>query len=273
MRSAKYNKIKMGLFIIFVVALVAAAGAAYAQTTDEANVVPDASALVLAPMGIAAIVAAERRRRRLAKIKRGVGAAYFFVKRITDIALASAILLALVPLCALIALLVRIDSSGPIVYRRRVVGKHGHEFDMFKFRSMVHDAEKVLAEDEDLAKEYYVNCKLKSDPRVTKIGSFLRKTSLDEIPQLINVILGQMTFVGPRPIANDEIDIYGPAFEQFKTVKPGITGLWQTNGRSETSYAKRVQMDMAYIQERSTFMDVRILINTVIVVLTKQGAH
>ncbi|MDH7601293.1 MAG: sugar transferase [Armatimonadota bacterium] len=228
---------------------------------------------MLAPAGIAAIVAAERRRRRLRDVKRGVGKAYFVVKRLVDLILSSIALLIFSPLFALIALAIRLDSPGCIVYRRRVVGMDGREFDMYKFRSMVENAEQILQSDEKLRREYYINCKLKRDPRVTRVGKFLRVTSLDELPQLINVFLGHMTFVGPRPIAPDEIEKYGPAFERFKTVKPGITGLWQICGRSDLPYEKRVEMDMMYIDRRSILLDLWIIVSTVPAVLLKRGAR
>ncbi len=234
--------------------------------------VPEASACVLAPVGIAAVIALEKRRRRIAKICEGVGLAYFFVKRLVDISLAFGILLLSSPLFLLIAVMVRFGSPGPVFFRRRVIGKNGKSFDMYKFRSMVDGAEKILEQSEDLKSEYYINCKLKEDPRITGLGKFLRKTSLDELPQLLNVLIGNMTFVGPRPIHHDEVEIYGPNVEQFKTVTPGITGLWQTCGRSETSYEERVRMDMQYIEQRSIMLDLWIIISTVPAVLLKRGA-
>lgn len=253
------------------VILLLSTGVAFGSPVGNYSV-PEASACVLAPMGIAAVIAIEKRRRRLAKIRSGVGIAYFIVKRLVDILLASAILLLSSALFAVIALLVRIDSKGPIFFRRRVIGKQGKSFDMFKFRSMVEGAEQILEQDEYLKSEYYVNCKIKQDPRITNIGKFLRKTSLDELPQLLNVLLGNMTFVGPRPIHFDEVEIYGPQVERFKTVTPGITGIWQTCGRSETSYEERVRMDMQYIDQRSILLDLWIIISTVPAVLLKRGA-
>lgn len=258
--------------IALVAAVVLLSCAAYASPGTPAPV-PEASAFVLAPLGIVAIVAAERRRRRLAKLQRGVGAAYFAVKRTIDLLLASFALLAAAPVFAVIALLVRLDSKGPVFFRRGVIGMNGDRFDMYKFRSMVEGAEEILQNDEDLKKEYYDNAKLKNDPRITKIGKFLRRTSLDELPQLINILLGQMTFVGPRPIAPDEIELYGEAFEEFKKVKPGVTGIWQTCGRSETSYAKRVEMDMLYIKNRSILLDIWIILTTIPAVIAKRGAY
>lgn len=245
--------------------------AALASPTHP-HAVPEASALVLAPIGIAAIVAAERRRRRLSRIKHGVGWLYFAAKRTIDLLLSSVTLLVTSPLFAAIAVLVRLDSPGPVLFRRRVIGMDGCFFDMYKLRSMVEGAEQILEDDEDLKKVYYINAKLKQDPRITRVGRLLRRTSLDELPQLINILLGHMTFVGPRPIAADEIPLYGPAFEEFKTVKPGITGVWQICGRSETSYGKRVEMDMMYIKNRSVLLDLWIIVSTIPAVLLKRGA-
>jgi len=252
-------------------AFLALAVSAYALPS-EPRAVPEASAYILAPMGIAAVVAAERRRRRMREIGKGVGVLYYAVKRVTDVSLSALLLFLTFPLWVIIALLVRFDSPGPILFKRRCVGKDGRGFDMFKFRSMVEGAEKILEENDDLKKEYFVKCKLDKDPRITEIGKLLRKTSLDELPQLINVFLGNMTFVGPRPIHQDEIEIYGPAYETFKTVTPGITGLWQTCGRSETSYEKRVEMDIFYIENRGILLDLWILMSTVPSVLLKRGA-
>jgi lipopolysaccharide/colanic/teichoic acid biosynthesis glycosyltransferase len=253
------------------VALVLSSCAASASPTHP-HAVPEASALVLAPIGIAAIVAAERRRRRLSQIKKGVGRLYFIAKRTIDLALSCGILFFTLPLFAGIAVLVRLSSPGPVLFKRRVIGIDGRCFDMYKFRSMVEGAEQILENDDELKKVYYINAKLKQDPRVTRVGSILRRTSLDELPQLINILLGHMTFVGPRPIAADEISLYGSAFEQFKTVTPGITGVWQICGRSETSYVKRVEMDMMYIKNRSVLLDLWIIVSTIPAVLLKRGA-
>lgn len=240
---------------------------------SNSKALPETAAFILAPAGIATVVAAQRRRRRLSGVKRGVGRAYFLVKRSVDFVLSAIALLALAPLFALIALAIRLDSPGCIIYKRRVVGMDGKEFDMYKFRSMVENAEQILQQDEELKKQYYINCKLDRDPRVTRVGKFLRITSLDELPQLINVFLGHMTFVGPRPIAPDEIEKYGPFFERFKTVKPGITGLWQICGRSDLPYEKRVEMDMMYIDQRSILLDLWIIVSTIPAVLLKRGAR
>ena len=263
---------KRASFLVAVAAVLLLAGPALASKNQHADV-PEAAALLLAPVGIAAIVAAERRRRRLADIKHGVGKAYFIAKRVVDLTLSSTALLVFSPLVATIALAVRLDSPGPIFFRRRVIGMDGKSFDMFKFRSMVEGAEGMLDQNEELRKLYFVNCKLDADPRITRLGRFLRATSLDELPQLLNIFLGHLTFVGPRPIAADEVDIYGPAFERFKTVKPGVTGIWQICGRSDLPYEKRVEMDMMYIDQRSILLDLWIIASTVPAVLLKRGAR
>lgn len=259
------------LLLIVLIVMIVGSSVAWADDSHTPQV-PEVSAAVLAPLGVGAVIAVERRRRRLAAVRRGVGAVYFITKRCIDFCLSACLLVALAPVFALLALLVRLSGPGPILFRRRVIGRNGMSFDMLKFRSMVSGAEQILAEDEELRKIYYVNCKIEDDPRVTKVGRFLRRTSLDELPQLINVFLGHMTFVGPRPIHADEVAIYGPCVERFKTVTPGITGLWQTRGRSNTSYEERVRMDMQYIDERSILLDLWILVYTIPAVLTKRGA-
>lgn len=259
------------VLLIAAMLLLAATATAWAETAPV-HAVPEASAAVLAPLGLGAIIAFERRRRRLARLRQGVGAAYHIIKRGLDIVLSAILLLASSPVFALLALLVRASGPGPILFSRKVLGKDGRSFGMLKFRSMVVGAEEILEQDDDLRREYYVNCKLQRDPRVTKVGKILRKTSLDELPQLINVFLGTMTFVGPRPIHADEVDIYGPNIERFKTVTPGVTGIWQTQGRSDTSYEERVRMDMLYIERRSVLLDLWIIASTIPAVLFKRGA-
>lgn len=258
--------------IMILSALLLLIGVCFAYADDNVAAVPEVSAAVLAPIGFGAIVVLKRRQRRLAELERRVGAFYHIVKRSLDVTMAASLLLISAPVFLIAALLVRASGPGPILFKRRVIGKNGISFDMLKFRSMVDDAEGILARDEQLQRDYYICCKLKSDPRITKVGKFLRKSSLDELPQLINVILGDMAFVGPRPIHADEVDIYGPCIERFKTVTPGLTGLWQTKGRSNTSYEERVKMDMLYIEQRSVLLDVWILLSTIPAVLLKRGA-
>lgn len=224
------------------------------------------------PSGIALLAVLNWKWRKYDRIREGIGFGYYLTKRFIDIVFAFVILILTSPISLIIALLVRLENKGPVIFRRMAIGKYGKVFPMFKFRTMIDGAEQILAEDEELKKLYYTNCKIENDPRVTKLGRILRKTSLDEIPQLFNVLLGHMTFVGPRPIAEDEVEIYGPAVEKFKMVTPGITGLWQTSGRSETSYERRVELDMLYIEKRSILFDIWILLKTIPAVLLKRGA-
>ncbi len=181
------------------------------------------------------------------------------------------------PLCALIALLIRLDSKGPVFYGQKRIGHRGKLFTAWKFRSMVRDAdrelEKYLSENEDLREEWEQDHKLKNDPRVTRIGRFLRKTSLDELPQLWNVLRGDMSLVGPRPIVHQEIERYGASFELYTRVKGGLTGLWQVSGRNDTSYRQRVQLDTFYVRNWSVWLDLCILFRTIAVVIFGHGAY
>lgn len=196
------------------------------------------------------------------------------LKRVMDVSLVIAAAPFLVPLFAIIALLIHRDSPGPIFHRRRVLGIGGQTFDALKFRSMVVNGDEVLAQQPELLAEWKTNHKLKKDPRITGIGHFLRRTSLDELPQLINVLLGQMSLVGPRMITPEEADKYGNMKYNLLTVKPGLTGLWQVSGRSDLSYDERVRLDMHYIRNYSIWQDLHILfIQTIPTVLAKRGAY
>ncbi len=176
-----------------------------------------------------------------------------------------------------IGVLVKRDSPGPVFHRRRVVGTGGRPFDAFKFRTMVANADEVLSQllaaNPELRDEFERNHKLRNDPRVTRMGRFLRRTSLDELPQLINVLLGQMSLVGPRMIAEAEIGRYGQWWMNLLTVKPGISGPWQVMGRSDLPYDERVRLSMKYIRNYSIWTDVQILFQTIGVVVRRQGAY
>ncbi len=182
----------------------------------------------------------------------------------------------LLPLLLLLALLVKITSRGPAVYGAKRIGLNGREITVWKFRTMRQDAEeylkKMLESDPVLADEWKKNFKLENDPRITPFGRFLRKTSLDELPQLFNVITGEMAMIGPRPIVKAEISYYGKDYDVFSRVKPGITGLWQVSGRSNTTYEQRVSYDLSYIMNWSIWLDAYILIRTIFVVLRCKGA-
>ena len=189
-----------------------------------------------------------------------------------DLVGAAVLIVSLSPLFLAIGTLVALESGWPIIYRRRVVGIRG-EFDALKFRSMRHDADAILAANAILKAEFERNFKLKNDPRLTRVGSFLRKFSLDELPQLFNVLKGQMSLVGPRMVTRAELDKYGGNKELLLTVKPGITGYWQVNGRQEVSYQERVRMDVYYIENWSLWMDMKVLLKTPLKVLRKEGAY
>jgi len=178
----------------------------------------------------------------------------------------------------IIAIFIKSESPGPLFFKHNRIGKKGRIIPIFKFRSMYRDADlrlkSLLKEDERIKKEWENNFKLKNDPRITKVGKFLRKTSLDELPQIFNVLRGDMHFVGPRPVIQEEIDqYYKEEAEYYYMVKPGITGLWQVSGRSDTDYAFRVSIDKWYVLNWSLWLDIVILIKTIKVVLKKDGAY
>lgn len=184
----------------------------------------------------------------------------------------------MLPLLALFALLIKSESKGSVIFTHYRVGKNGKMIPTYKFRSMYEDAngrlEKLLASDENLKREWESCFKLKDDPRITKVGRFLRSTSLDELPQIFNVLKGQMHFVGPRPVTQEELELYYKEdSEYYCMVKPGITGLWQVSGRSDTDYEFRVETDKWYVLNWSIWLDIVILLKTVKVVLKRDGAY
>lgn len=198
-------------------------------------------------------------------------------KRAFDIAIIICSLPLTLPLCLLTALFVKLTSPGPVLYGHKRVGLNGKEFKCWKFRSMYIDADKqlakILAENPEMKKQWEKDRKLENDPRVTPFGKFIRKTSLDELPQLINIFVGQMSFVGPRPVMQDELERYGKKADYILSVLPGLSGMWQTSGRSDTAYEDRVTLDAYYIQNWSIWLDIWILIKTVWVVLAGKGAY
>jgi lipopolysaccharide/colanic/teichoic acid biosynthesis glycosyltransferase len=193
-------------------------------------------------------------------------------KRLLDVCGSLVLLIVLSPILLLIALLVLIAEGRPIIYRRRVVGTV-REFDALKFRTMRRDADRLLESDESLRKAFHDNFKLKRDPRVTQLGSVLRKFSLDELPQLFNVLLGQMSLVGPRMITTPELEKYGEHQGLLLTVKPGLTGYWQVYGRQDVSYEARVRMDVTYIRTWSFWKDLHLLALTPWRVICGRGAY
>ncbi len=195
------------------------------------------------------------------------------MKRALDLIVSAAVLLLTWPLMVVIAVAIKFDSPGPVFYRRRVIGVGGKPFDALKFRTMYVDADERLARDPELRRQFEENYKLKDDPRVTRVGRFLRRTSLDELPQLFNVLWGQMSLVGPRMITSEERARYGKWRMNLSTVKPGITGLWQVSGRSDLSYGERVMLDMHYIRNYSIWLDLHLLWRTIPAVLKGHGAY
>lgn len=183
---------------------------------------------------------------------------------------ALAVLLLLGPILLIVALLVRLDSAGPIIHRRRVVGVGNKTFDAFKFRTMRVNGDALLTP--ELREELREQGKLKNDPRITRIGNFLRRTSIDELPQLVNVLLGQMSLVGPRMITVEELRHFGRWRHNLVTVRPGLTGLWQISGRSNLGYEDRVRLDMHYIRNYSLWLDLYIIYRTISVVVSGHGA-
>ena len=196
-----------------------------------------------------------------------------FMKWVLDQVVSIAALLILWPFMLAIAIAVKRDSPGPVFYRRQVIGVGGKPFGALKFRTMYIDADERLARDPALRHQFEENFKLKDDPRVTRVGRFLRRKSLDELPQLFNVLRGQMSWVGPRMITSEERARYGKWRMNLCTVKPGITGLWQVSGRSDVGYQERVMLDMHYIRNYSIWLDLYVLWQTVPVVLKGHGAY
>ena len=198
---------------------------------------------------------------------------YKIVKRTTDVALSSIALVGLLPIFAVIALAIKLESKGPVFFKHTRIGKDGKIIKIYKFRSMVENAEDLIKKfTPEQMKEYKENYKLSNDPRVTKVGEFLRRTSLDELPQLINIVKGDLAIIGPRPVVADELKKYGTNIKKFLSVTPGLTGFWAANGRSCTSYEQRMQMELFYIDNLSFKMDVKVFFKTIGAVLNRRGA-
>jgi Undecaprenyl-phosphate galactose phosphotransferase WbaP len=199
------------------------------------------------------------------------------IKRFMDLTIVIIGGLIVLPFLLLIAFLIKFSSSGKILYKHKRLGINGRYFYAYKFRSMVNNSDefliKVLETDADMKKEWEMNHKLQNDPRITKIGKILRRYSLDEFPQLINILKGEMSLVGPRPIVDDEIQKYGEEFKRIFAIKPGLTGLWQISGRNDTNYNDRVTYDTYYLQSWSPWLDLWIIYKTFSVVFTGKGAY
>jgi lipopolysaccharide/colanic/teichoic acid biosynthesis glycosyltransferase len=198
---------------------------------------------------------------------------YVVYKRIIDVVLASVLLILATPLMCLIALLIKVTSPGGVIFKQRRLGQSGREFWCYKFRTMIANAEAQLQQRADLRRQFEESYKIKGDPRVTLLGRFLRKTSLDELPQLYNVLRGELSLIGPRAIVPLELAKYGRYGQRLLSVRPGLSGFWQVCGRSDTTYDQRVQMDMFYIANRSVALDLKLIALTAYTILRGRGAY
>lgn len=198
---------------------------------------------------------------------------YDFVKRVFDIVCSLIGLIVLSPVFIILSILIKTTSEGPAFFAHKRVGKGGKTIKIYKFRSMVTNAEELIKQFTPEQKaEYEKNFKLENDPRVTKVGKFMRKTSLDELPQLINILKGDISVVGPRPVMDVETQIYGNYRDMLLSVKPGLTGFWAANGRSVTTYTRRRAMEIYYVKNRSVLLDLKIIFKTFISVFKRVGA-
>ena len=203
---------------------------------------------------------------------------YRAIKRMIDIIGAIVGIIFLIPTTIAVCLARKIskEDKGPLFYEQLRYGKNGKVFRLYKFRSMCIGADEklkeYLANNEEARREFKKTHKLQNDPRITSIGNFLRKTSLDELPQVINILKGEMSFVGPRPVVEKEVEDYGKNKDKFLSVKPGLTGYWQVNGRSNTTYEERMEMELYYVDNCSLWLDIKIFFKTFITVFKKEGA-
>lgn len=200
---------------------------------------------------------------------------YEFIKRAFDIFSSLIAMILLSPVILILAIAVKVDDpKGKIFFAHKRVGKNGKEIKILKFRSMVHNAEELIEKfTPEQKEEYYANFKLDNDPRVTKLGNFLRKSSLDELPQLLNILAGNLSLVGPRPVLEEETQLYGKDRDLFLSVKPGLTGYWAVNGRSAIDYDERKKLELYYVQNRSFWLDIKIIFKTFTTVFKGEGAQ
>lgn len=199
---------------------------------------------------------------------------YDIVKRIIDIIIGSIGLIICLPIFIIIGIIIKLDSKGPVFFKHKRIGKHGNKLEIYKFRTMIDNAEEAMKYfTEEQKKEFKENFKLENDPRVTRVGKILRKTSLDELPQIINILKGEMSIIGPRPIVETELEKYGKDREKFLSVAPGLTGNWAANGRSDVSYEERMALELDYIENRSLMLDLKIFFKTIGSVLKGRGAR
>ncbi len=201
------------------------------------------------------------------------GGIYKYFKRFMDIILSVMGLITLSPIFLIIAILIKFDSKGKVFFKHKRIGKNGKEIYIYKFRTMVENAEDLIKQfTPEQMREFKENFKLENDPRIIKVGRFLRKTSLDELPQIFNIIKGDLSIIGPRPVIQEELEKYGENKEKFLSVTPGLTGYWAANGRSCTSYKERMSMELYYVDNISFILDIKIFFKTIISVIKKEGA-
>lgn len=201
---------------------------------------------------------------------------HLFIKRLVDIILSVIGIIVLLPVYLILYILIKINMKGNVIFKQRRIGKDGRPFDIYKFRTMVENAEEILKADKALYQKYLANnYKLEpsEDPRITRLGAFLRQTSLDELPQLFNVLFGDMSLVGPRPVVEPELKEYEDRIHDFLSVKPGLTGYWQVSGRSEVGYPDRVNIELYYVYNQSLVLDFKIILKTIVSVLRREGAY
>ena len=202
---------------------------------------------------------------------------YLFAKRVTDIVLSVIALILLSPVFLVIWLLDSFgDNKGPVFFKQTRIGMHHQPFKIYKFRSMVVNADEILHQDPELYQKYVANnykLEPEEDPRITRLGRILRKTSLDEIPQFINILKGEMSLIGPRPVVKEEVKIYGDRADKFLSVKPGAMGLWQASGRSNIGYPERCDLELSYVDHASYWYDCRILFKNLISIFKSTGAY
>ena len=198
---------------------------------------------------------------------------YIKIKRMLDIILSIIALILLSPIFLIISFAIKSDSKGKVIFKHKRIGKNGKEIYIYKFRTMVENAEEIMKTfTPEQMKEFKENYKLANDPRITKVGNFLRKSSLDELPQLLNILKGDLSIIGPRPIIEEELERYGEKKSTFLSVTPGLTGYWAANGRSCTSYEDRMKMELYYVENISFKLDMKVFFKTVISVIKRQGA-
>ena len=198
---------------------------------------------------------------------------YRLIKRIFDFILSLIGIAIMSPLFLIMSIMIKCDTKGPVFFKQRRIGLNGKPLYIYKFRTMVTNAEELIASfTPEQKKEWEESYKLKYDPRITRVGKILRKTSLDELPQLINIIKGEMSIIGPRPVVEEELSWYGNDVDLVLSVKPGLTGWWAVNGRSEVPYPKRCDLELYYVKNASLALDVRILLGTLKVVFSQRGA-